>query len=716
MVFTPDEIDVLLNPTSVALVGASENSVWAQAMMANLRQPGSGVQVHMVNPRRDTAFDQPSHPTISDVPAAIDHALVITPAATVPSVLEDVLASGVRATTVVAAGFQEAGDEGRALASEVKSFCDEHRIALIGPNCFGFANFLTRVLLIRNPFEGLRAGGPIGMSFQSGGLNLATCQAAYARGIDLGFSVSSGNELVVDANDYYEYFLTRDDIRVMGGTLERIPDPERFADIASRARVAGKPIVVLKLGRSAQMQRLAMAHTGSVAGADVVVDTFLRDLGVIRVDSVEELVDTAGLLADHGWPLGPRTFFTSFTGGVCGLLADQAAPAGVELTELPEPVRGSLSETTGLSSVLNPFDITTEGLPHVPQILDTIAGSGAYDVAMIYTGDPRIPDDLPQLESLAAELLAVRERGLFVASFSGVELEPTEFGVGAMKELGIPFLRGQSGVGALGHAIWYGRRLAEIAEESAQPVILPAIVPAIAPARAGPLLDGRSGALSETDSKALMAAYGIATPAEELATSADEAARIASRLGFPVVLKVVSADVPHKSDAGGVLVGLADAEAAAKGYAQILANAAQHVPEARIDGVLVCEMVTEAAEFFVGITSDDALGPIVVAGLGGVYIEIIKDAVAAVPPITPARAAELLRSLKSAPLLDGARGRPPLDLEAFAEAFATVSRIAAAHRGIITELDINPLFVLPDGQGVRAADALVVVRGGDAHD
>ena len=203
---------------------------------------------------------------------------------------------------MVAAGFQEGSPDGRALAAQVREFCLQHRIGLVGPNCYGFSNFYTRALVTRNDVEGVRAPGPIAMTFQSGGLCLGACQLAYAHGIDIGFAISSGNELVVDTNDY---FLDHPEVRVLGGSLERIPDPDRFAGIATRARDPGKPIVLLKLGRSEASRRLAVAHTGSVAGSDAVVDTFLRDLGVIRVDSLDELVTTAGLLATAGIHWGP---------------------------------------------------------------------------------------------------------------------------------------------------------------------------------------------------------------------------------------------------------------------------------------------------------------------------------------------------------------------------------------------------------------------------
>jgi acetyltransferase len=692
----------------VAIIGASDTSAWATSMVANMRRFGFPGTVQMVNPRRESVLGSPAYPSISALPTPADHALVLTPAATLPSILEDALSAGVRSGTVVASGFQEAGEDGKALASWVREFCLENDFALVGPNCYGFANFTTRALLTRNTFDGLREPEGIAVVSQSGGLQLAASHAAYARGLGLSFTVSSGNELVVDSNDYYDYFLGHDDIKVIAGTLERIPDPDRFRAIALRARELGKPIVLLKLGRSEAMQTLAVAHTGSVAGQDVVVDTFLRDLGVIRVDSIDELVDTAAIAARAGWPSDTRTMFLSFTGGVCGLFADLAEPAGVDLGDLQPGLRSSIADATGLppAAVNNPLDATTEGVPHLRRILELIEASGDYSSVLMNADPPRNADEVAMLGGMVAELKRLQDRGMFVAGYGAVGREPNEVGVTAAHDWGVPYLQGEIGVKALSnvqrYGVWRGRPL-ESADE----------VDAERRERVRSLIDARTGALSESVSKSILAEYGIAVTAERSATTAEEAAAAAAGIGFPVGLKVISPDLPHKSDAGGVLLDLRDAEAVRAGFDQIVANARAYKPSASIEGVLVSEMVVGATEFFVGITSDDALGPIVVAGLGGIYVEVFGDAVTSLPPVTTERAAELLGGLASAALLRGVRGQAPLDISAFADVVARVGRLAVEQRGLVRELDINPLLVLPDGRGARAADALLVVNEGD---
>jgi len=712
MAFSPDEIHSLLTPSSLAIVGASESSDWAQTIVSNLRSFGYVGKIHMINPHRATAFDQPTWSTISSVPEPVDHAVIITPAGTLLDILEDCRAAGVKGVTVVASGFQEHGSEGIALANRVRSFCDTHRIALVGPNCFGFANFTTGALVIRNGFRKLRAPGGIAVVSQSGGLQLALCNAAEARGVTFAFSISSGNELVVDSNDYYDYLLGRDDVKVIIGTLERIPEPERFREIAERAAELGKPIVMLKLGRSRAAQQLAVAHTGSVAGQDVVVDTFLRDLGIIRVDSIDEAIATADLLDNSGWPKGSRTMFVSFTGGVCGLFADLAQANGIEIPPFDDVLQKELAQITSLSatSVLNPFDSTFEGIPALPEILRQVEASGAYDCVVVATDPFRTPEEHAAFGYIPSTALEVRGRGLYVVAFTPFHRDPTEFAIKTTAG-GLSYLNGPIGVLALRNAQRYGSWVSRGADTC----------PEVDQARqrlVRSLIGADDGALSEHQSKAILVEYGIPVTKDEITHSADAAAAAAVAIGFPVVLKIVSADIPHKSEAGGVILSLESEGAVRRAYDEIVANCRRHDPSATIEGVLVSEMVVGGTEFFVGVTTDPSIGPIVVAGLGGIYVEALNDTVTALPPVSAQRASELLRSLKSASVLAGARGKPPLDLDAFAETVARVSTLAAESRGLIDELDINPLLVLPNGRGVRAVDALVVAtksQSGEHH-
>jgi acyl-CoA synthetase (NDP forming) len=695
-----------LNPTSIALVGASDDSNWSQGFMRNLVS-FSG-EVHMVNPRRQTAFGQACHPTVSAIPHHVDHAAVLVPAHAVLDVLKDCVAAGVRSATVVAAGFAETGAEGKRLGDTMSEFAASNGIALIGPNCYGFNNYSGAGTYPSRYFIDVPpVAGNIGLIFQSGQLGASGADAAFVRGVKLRYVISTGNELVVNANDYFDYFIDSPEIAVMGGVVERIAEPERFAEIAQRAAAAGKPIVLLKTGKSAAATRIAQAHTGSITGSDAIAEAFLRELGVIRVDSVEEMVETAGLLAAKGWPQGPRAAFLGFSGGSAELFADQADDTSIVLDPHPPERLHLLSEASTLdeAAIHNPFDMTVDGTFRYSQIAAVLAEDPDLDI-IVSQGQPLRADgedtgwSVIRDEHTAALQRATESFNKYTVLIDGADVQP---GKGVL-EVDVPngghYVLGHNGVRAIGHAVDYGTSRARLLQVS------PAATIAV-DTSAMPVLT--SGTLSESDSKDLLRAYGVPVTEDRLATSADEAVQAAMQVGFPVVLKVASADLSHKSDIGGVVLGLQDAVSVREAYTAII-DRTRSLEAVHIDGILVSHQISGGHEFIAGITSDSQIGPMVVAGLGGVYVEVLRDVVLATPDVTPDRAVELLMSLRSAPILTGTRGGKPLDIAAFADVLCRLGRIARDHRDHILELDINPLFVLPKGQGVVAADGLVVLR------
>lgn len=697
----------LLNPTSIGIVGASDNSPWARAFVRNLKSgPNGPAGLHMVNPRRPEAFGQPCYPSLSAVPATIDHAAVLVGSERVLEVMEDCAEAGVRSATVIASGFEEAGPEGQRMADRLKDFCASMKIAVVGPNCFGFNNY-RGIYVSRYRVSVPPIPGHIGLSFQSGQLGAATADAAYARGIRLAYLVSSGNELVVDWNDYQEFFLEDPDIRVLGGVVERIPDPERFAAIARRALDAGKPVVLLKPGRSEAATRIAVAHTGAITGSDAIADAFLRDLGIIRVNSCEELAETAGLLAKRGIPKGSRTAFISYSGGAAELFADQAQ--GTELEVLPHDprTRTRLSEVTGLpeSAIHNPLDMTPDGAARFPDIVKVLTEADDVDIIVAMGQALRTEHVGDQ------ELALVRERELPFTRMGEeagkfacfLETSDTQPGAPVFHQEpggGAYYLFGNNGVRALSHAVWY----------AAQRRNLSSVEPSPPRAYTRPAIGAGSGPLPEADSKALIGAYGIPVTSDIKVFSPDEAAAAASRIGYPVVLKIVSPDISHKSEAGGVRLGLAGPGEVRRGYDGIMNAVRASCPDAHIDGVMVTREITGGTEFLAGITTDDNLGPAVVAGLGGIYVETFADVVLMIPPVTRGKAARALRGLRSYAILAGVRGEPARDVEAFIDVLVRLGTLAEDFRDRLVELDINPLFVFRDGDGAVAGDALVVLR------
>lgn len=709
MSISPERVHQLLNPTSVAVVGASDGSPWSRGFMENLRSFQG--EIFLVNPRRETAFGRRTYPTLQDIGTHVDHAVVLVAAGRVAGVLRDAAASGITSATVIASGFSESGAEGRALAEEVAAIAAEHEIAVIGPNCFGFNNY-SGTYISRYNLDVPSEPGSIGMSFQSGKLGAATADSASARGIHLRYVVSSGNELVVDSNDYLEYFIESDDITVAGGVYERIPDPPRFERLATRALELGKPIVLLKPGRSAAASRIAIAHTGAVTGEDRITDAFLNDLGVIRVGSVEELAETAGLLASRGWPRGRRTVFIGFSGGAAELFAEQAEATSIVLDPHSDALRERLADVSTLDQdvIHNPFDFTVDGAVHYEAIVETLAASKEYDI-IVSQGTPRrsfeAPDPSGTLAAQRQKFSGALARAASEHDVMSVFLDTSDQqpGIGVFSSPapnGAYYALGNNGVKAISNAIDYGIRRAEVAArvlDAKPPLVDPELVPD---------LSAHAGAMSESASKDLLRAYGVPTTEDVLVATRAEAVAAAESMGYPVVLKVVATDLPHKSDAGGVALNLSGPEHVSAAWESICESVAQYSPGSRIEGVIVSRFVAGGTEFIAGIQNDQHLGPVVVAGAGGLLVEVLDDVTLLRPPFSLDDALAALGALRSSPLLDGVRGMPALDKIAFADALCRLGHLALDHRETLLELDINPLFVFPAGQGVLAADALVV--------
>jgi acetyltransferase len=711
MAVTTEQVHHLLNPASIALVGASDESAWSQGFMRNLaRFEGD---LHLVNPRRATAFGRPTYPSLSELPSKVDHAVVLVRAALVPSVLRDAAAAGIRSATVVASDLGESPGVGMDLAEEVRSIAENYSIAVLGSNCYGFNNY-AGTYVSRYNIDVPSEPGAIGFSFQSGQLGGATADAASARGIHLRYVVSAGNELVVDFNDFLEYFLESDDIRVTGGSVERIADPARFERLALRALELEKPVVLLKPGRSDAASRIAVAHTGSITGSDAIADAFLRDLGVIRVDSVEELAETAGMLERRGWPRGRRSVYVGFSGGACELFADQAEPTSISLEPYSSKLLEKLSAISGLSQsvIHNPFDLTVDAMSRYPELVEALAASGEYDV-IVSQGAPKRSFEAAAGMDIADARRERNSSALQQAQQYGVvgvfhETSDHQPGIGVFSYTPPNqsyFALGRNGVQAISNTVDYGARRAALATSSGD-YELAASERGVLPETIVP----GATTLSETDSKLLLRAYGIGASEDLQASTAEDAVAAARAVGYPVVMKVVAPELAHKSDVGGVALNIRDDAGAERAFVEMMETVSTKAPHANIEGVIVSRFTQGGTEFIAGIDNDPHLGPMVVAGLGGVLVEVFKDAVLLRPPFSMDEALHALRSLQSAPLLEGVRGGPPLDSEAFADALCRLGVLALEQRHLLSELDINPLLVFPRGEGVLAVDALAVLK------
>jgi acetate---CoA ligase (ADP-forming) len=721
---TPERLREFFAPRSLAVVGASDTSGWAQFILASSAATGFEGPLIPVHPRHETVFGRPAVRRLRDLAEPVDLAFVMVPTHAVPDVIDDAAAAGIRHAVVLASGYRELGGEGHARQDRLVEQAGGHGITLLGPNCLGFLNthaaagpFALSVPLPLQP-------GPVGIALQSGALATAVLAFARSRAIGVSTLVTLGNESMISTADVLGYLAGDERTRVICLFLEEVGEPDRFAAAAAGAAKAGKPVVVLKTGSSPAGQVAALAHTGSIAGDDAVVDAVLRQLGVIRVASLEELLTTAGLLGYDRWPRGRRMGVLTASGGACGLIADRASvedivipPFAARTVEVIKP------HLPAFAAARNPLDVTghvlanprVTALTPIDQALDAAVADPGLDF-VLFCG-VTIPDVRPADERLA-KLLAERVRWLGeriasapvpVIPMGTTCVDVSGYARDLMTRHGIHLLGGiDLGLRALGHALrWLENRPAVRPPAAVNP---PAAVDrAVAADRAAAANQTVTGSWSEAAARDLLAACAVPLVPAELVTSAEAATRAARRLGWPVALKVCSAQITHKSDVGGVALGVHGDAQVREAYRRVMA-AAEKVPGAAVDGVLVTPMRDGGVELLVGVTVDRTFGPVLAVGLGGVWVELLADTSLRVLPVTADEVKHMLGELRGGPLLRGARGRRPADLDALAQVIKNVADAALSiPDGSLRALEINPLWV--HGDRIEALDVLVVTTG-----
>ncbi len=700
---TADWLTTLFRPRSVALVGASDKSVFSMIAHANLVRFGLGDRTYLVNRRGAVTHGQPSVRSCAEIGEPVDVAYLMVPRAGMLEALSDAAAAGIRNAVVLSSGYGEAGEAGRAAQAELAAHAESLGMVLLGPNHLGFANLTEGIPVCSIP--GLpRDGGPVALLSQSGASSSAMLDFATMVNVGLSYLVTLGNEAMITAGHVLDFLVDDPGTRAVAIFMETVRDPEVFRRAARRAAAAGKAIVVLKAGSSALSARTAVAHTGALVGDDRVTDAIFADLGVIRVDSIEDMLITAGAAAALGRLERPGIGIVSISGGACDIVADRAEDLGAGLPELAAETRDALAGIMPeYGTVQNPLDVTGAAIID-PTIFTRAIGAISRDpsvgVVGVIQGVPWFDDGTPYVSQRFVDAIGdgIRDAACPVAFINQVVQPITDYTRSVMAHGNvsyvIPGLR--QAIVALRNVAWWSEATRpEPAGNAGEPAVPVPVPPAPA----------RHGQWSEDAARRLLAEAGVPVVPARLVTSAGDAARAAAEFGGPVCLKVVSPQILHKTDIGGVLLDVAAAEAPVKTAFEAVTAAAKNVDGAIVDGVLVSPMRRGGAELLVGVVRDPHWGPMLAVALGGVFVEVLKDSALAPLPVSPRQARRMLDQLRGRAVLDGVRGAAPADLDALAAVIARTGDLALALGDDLESLEINPLRV--DGAAIEALDAVV---------
>jgi acyl-CoA synthetase (NDP forming) len=697
----------LFEADRLAIIGASERNHYAVNIFKNLQAMGfDSSRIVPINPGRPEVFGLKAYPSILEAPGEIPLAVIAVNNRAVASVVEEAGKKGVKAGVIFADGFAEGGETGKQLQQQLTAAAKAAGIKLLGPNCMGFVSVRAKLGIWGGELPKNLRPGNIGCIFQSSGMMNLLINAGTKRGLGFHLCASGGNEIILNAADYLAYEAECPEIDVIATYIEAAPkEPQRFAAALDRAVVNGKAVLVLRAGRTERAKRNVIAHTGQLAGAAATWDAFFEQHGAIIVNDLDDLIDTTALFA--GAKMRPAQHdrgvgLITISGGDCTLLSDIADQEGVPLPDLSPETQRVLVESLDKATLLgNPLDV--EDLQRIkPEAFDHCLEKFFQEPTIDMVGlRLNLPDSLtPSSEKLyqkISQLSSANDKRVFV--LTRATEPPAEVWFDKLNSLGLTFTGDyRKSLRAMG-------RLRKNERDRASDRFTAATRTGPVPAR--PEL--KRGVLSYRATEKLLQAYGIPLAPAVMAQSAQEAVGAAAKLGYPCVLKILSTDIPHKTEFGALRIGLKSKESLQKAYEEMLATVKAKKPDANIEGVLVQKQI-KGVECLLGISRDEQLGPTLVMGLGGVFVEILKDVALRIPPITAAEARRALESLNGCAVFSGARGASPADIDALAAMAAQLSWLAYDLRDDIAEMDLNPVIVFPTGQGALAVDALGVIR------
>jgi acetate---CoA ligase (ADP-forming) len=695
-----NSLDPLMRPQSVAVIGASDepSRIGGRPVYSMLEGKYQG-RLYPVNPSRETVQGLKAYPSIKDVPETVDSVVISVPASVALKVIQECADAGVKSAVVFTSGFAEIGEAGLDAQAEIGRIARESGMRIVGPNCLGvfnlelgwFGTFANTLASRKIPT------GPIGIVTQSGAYGGHLFTISQNRGVGTNYWVTTGNEVDVSVAEVIEYYAEVDSIRVIVAYAEGIKDAEQMCRALDKARAAEKPVIFMKVGSTEAGARAAASHTASLAGADAVFDGLFLQYGAYRAETTEEMADIAYVCQFGRYPKGNKIGLQTISGGIGVQLADASTKRGFDVAPLPDATQKKILDLIPFAGVNNPVDFTGQVLNERRFLEDSmrhVIDEGGYDAHILYMASLPVSQFTGALSlEIFTELRKQYPEELLIMSMIA-----TPEGRKQYEALGYPCFEDHSlAVRALAGLRYFGEVF-----ERGQPDAPPAL-----PAKA---LPAPTTAVGEHEAKNIIASAGIPIARETLAANANECVAAWKTFAGPVVMKIVSPDLPHKTEIGGVLLNIDGEEAIRQGHATLLERAGAAKPDARIDGVIVAEMIKGGVETVMGVVSDPVFGPVVMFGIGGVFVEVLKDVTFRVAPFGIDEARRMIDGIRGRAMLDGVRGAPPSDIEALAEALSRLSVFAAANADAIDSIDVNPFIVLP--KGAAAVDALIVPREG----
>lgn len=678
-------VEHLLQARSVAIVGASPKGRWPTFIFQNLRKSGYQGKVYLVNPSYQELWEERCYPELAALPEPAEHLLLLIPTKAVLKTLDEAAKLGSRAATIYSAGFGEGEDtEGKERARAMQELCRKTGMVCCGPNCMGTNSVTSGLWCFPTPLPLLRPG-PVGLVFQSGGSLGNWMKGAGERGIGFSYAVSSGNEVDLDLVDYVSFLIDDPETRIVALMIEGIRRPEKFMAVAAEALALNKPILVVKIGRSERAKRQAISHTGALAGSDEVFDAVCHRLGLIRSLTLEDLTETILAFLPGRFPKGRRAAIVVNSGGMKGLLLDDIEEVGIEMAQLAEATQKAVRPLIPAElAVENPLECGVAGFGDE---------KGFLEIVRLHAEDPNV--DLLGIHGELPRGGEKRDPGLFAAltektekpvvAFARATYSLTDESRAFQDSAQVPFLQGiKPTLRALkGLGFYAGRRQKGIAS-----------LPAAA---------GRAEDLDGEAFAGLLERHGLTLPRQGIASDPAEAAAIAKQIGFPVALKLLAAEVVHKTEASGVVLGL-------RGQEEVEAEGKRILSRSRNGGRLLIQEMVQGTEVILGTRTDPQYGPFLMVGLGGVFVEVLKDISIRLLPVGEDEALEMLRELKGYPLLEAYRGQPRRDVAALVRAMTGLANLFVAYRSVLSDLEVNPLIVRPEGAGVAAVDVRMIRR------